>query len=106
MQKIKSFKPLLNRCLVKRIIPEVKTQSGIILSQKTAEKEARFGEVIAVGPGEKTEDGKLIELSVKVGDYVLLPEYHGSVVPMEGEHEHFLYKDTELLGVLEGNKLH
>lgn len=106
MQRIKSFKPLLNRCLIKRIIPEVKTQGGIILSQKSVEKEARFGEIIAVGPGEQTEDGKQIQLSVKVGDYVLLPEYHGTKVPMEGEHEYFLYKDTELLGVLEGGKLH
>jgi chaperonin GroES len=106
MQKIKSFKPLLNRVLVKRIIPEAKTQSGIILSQKSAEKEARFGEVVSVGPGDKTEDGKLIDLSVKVGDYVLLPEYYGTNVPMEGDSEFFLYKDTELLGVLEGVKLH
>lgn len=106
MQKIKSFKPLLNRVLVKRIIPEAKTTSGIILSAKSAEKEARYGEVIAVGPGDKTDDGKLIDISVKVGDFVLLPEYHGTNVPMEGDLEYFLYKDTELLGVLEGAKLH
>lgn len=104
MQKIKSFKPLLNRVLVKRIIPEVKTTSGIILSSKTQEKEARYGEVIAVGPGDKSDDGKLLDLSVKVGEFVLLPEYHGTNVPMEGENEYFLYKDTELLGVLDGVK--
>lgn len=106
MQKIKTLKPLLNRCLVKRIIPEVKTQGGIILSAKSVEKEARFGEIIAVGPGQLSEDGKNIQPSVKVGDFVLLPEYLGTKVPMEGEHEYMLYKDTELLGVLEGGKLH
>lgn len=106
MQKIKSLKPLLNRCLIKKIIPDVKTQGGLILTQKSVEKEARFGEVIAVGPGLTTEDGKHIAPSVKVGDYVLLPEYHGTKVPMEGENEYLLYKDSELLGVLEGAKFH
>jgi chaperonin GroES len=104
MNRISSLKPLLNRCLIKKIVPEAKTKSGIILNAKTTEKDARFGQVIAVGPGDMTNDGKTIPVSVKVGDYVLLPEYQGSRVQMQEDAEYYIYKDTEILGVVEGVK--
>lgn len=106
MNRIKSMRPLLNRCLIKKLIPEQKTQGGIILSAKNTEKEARFGQIIAVGEGERTEEGNILKLSVKVGDFVLLPEYQGNKVSMEDDAEYYIYKDTELLGVVEGVKLH
>ena len=103
--RINSLRPLLNRCLIKKIVPKPVTQGGIILSEKSAEKDARFGQVVAVGPGDRDDKGTLITPYVKVGDYVLLPEYHGTKVNMEdAEHEYVLYKDTELLGILEGFK--
>jgi chaperonin GroES len=107
MNTIKTFRPLLNRCLVKRIIPKAKTQGGIILSEKAAEKDARFGEIVSIGPGDKTESGQVIPMNVKVGDYVLLPEYQGTKVNLEDqENEYLIYKDTEILGLVEGLKLH
>jgi chaperonin GroES len=104
MNKVSTFKPLLNRTLVKKIIPEAKTKGGIILTSKSTEKDARFGQVIAVGPGDRSEDGKLLPVNVKAGDYVLLPEYQGSRVYMEDDAEYYIYKDTELLGIVEGVK--
>jgi chaperonin GroES len=103
--RIKSLKPLLNRCLIKRLLPEQKTKGGILLSEKSTEKDARFGQVVAVGPGDRDDKGSLMPVSVKVGDYVLLPEYQGSRVQLEDtESDYLLYKDTELLGIVEGVK--
>jgi chaperonin GroES len=104
MNRITSLKPLLNRCLVKKIVPEAKTKSGIILTTKSTERDARFGQVVAVGPGDRTDDGKIIPVSIKVGDYVLLPEYQGARVKMQDDAEYYIYKDTEILGVVEGVK--
>ncbi len=104
MNRISSLKPLLNRCLIKKIVPEAKTKSGIILTSKTTDKDARFGQVISVGPGDRTEEGKIIPVSVKVGDFVLLPEYQGARVQMQDDAEYFIYKDNEILGVVEGVK--
>jgi len=105
ISRINSLKPLLNRCLIKKIVPQPVTKGGIILSEKTAERDARFGQVVAVGPGEKDDKGNVITPAVKVGEYVLLPEYQGTRVNMEDtEHEYMIYKDTELLGVVEGVK--
>ena len=103
--RINSLRPLLNRCLIKKILPKPMTQGGIILSEKSTEKDARFGQVIAVGPGDKDENGSVITPSVEVGDYVLLPEYMGTKVNMEdAEHEYVMYKDVEILGIVEGFK--
>jgi chaperonin GroES len=103
--RISSFMPLLNRCLIKKIVPKSVTKGGIILSEKSAEKDARFGHVIAVGPGDRDDKGNIIPTVVKIGDYVLLPEYQGSKVAMEdSENEYLIYKDTEILGIVEGVK--
>lgn len=103
--RIANLRPLLNRCLIKKIVPKTVTQGGIILSEKSAEKDARFGQVVSVGPGDRDDKGTLITPFVKVGDYVLLPEYQGTRVNMEDtENDYVIYKDTELLGIVEGFK--
>jgi chaperonin GroES len=105
ISRINSLKPLLNRCLIKKIVPQAVTKGGIILSEKSAEKDARFGQVISTGPGERDDKGNLIPLAIKEGDYVLLPEYQGTKVNMEdAENEYVVYRDTEILGIVEGFK--
>lgn len=105
ISRISQFKPLFNRCLVKKILPATVTKGGIILSDKSAEKEARFGLIIAVGSGDRNENGDIVPLAVKVGDHVLLPEYQGTKVNMEDtESEYMIYKDIEFLGLVEGVK--
>lgn len=102
MNTIKTFKPLINRCLIQKIIPKQISKGGIILSDK-ADKDARFGKVIAVGPGDRDENGNIVSPSIKVGDVVLLPEYYGTKVAMEDkENEYVIYKDTEILGTVDG----
>ncbi|KAG9157480.1 hypothetical protein Leryth_010318 [Lithospermum erythrorhizon] len=76
--------PLLNRVVVEKIVPPSKTTAGILLPQKTSKLNS--GRVVAVGPGSHDREGKIIPVSVKEGDTVLLPEYGGTEVKL-GEKE-------------------
>ncbi len=83
--------------MVRRIIPEAKTASGLILSADTSSLKANEATVIAVGPGALSRDGARIAVQVKEGDKVLLPEYGGTKVKL-GEEELFLFNDADILG--------
>ncbi|KAG9138082.1 hypothetical protein Leryth_001336 [Lithospermum erythrorhizon] len=89
--------PLLNRVLVEKITPPSKTTAGILLPENTSKLNS--GKIIAVGPGTHTREGKLIPVSVKEGETVLLPEYGGTQVKL-GEKEYHLYRDEDILGTL------
>ncbi|KAL7097698.1 hypothetical protein ACP275_10G160000 [Erythranthe tilingii] len=89
--------PLLNRVLVQKITPPSKTTAGILLPEKTSKLNS--GKVVAVGPGSHDREGKLVPVSVKEGDTVLLPEYGGTEVKL-GEKEYHLYRDEDILGTL------
>ncbi|XVE59840.1 hypothetical protein DITRI_Ditri05aG0079200 [Diplodiscus trichospermus] len=78
--------PSFNRILVEKIIPPSKTNSGILLPEKTPKLNS--GKVVAVGPGARDRDGKLIPVNLKEGDTVLLPEYGGTEVKL-GQKESF-----------------
>ncbi|CAN7134226.1 unnamed protein product, partial [Brassica rapa subsp. narinosa] len=83
-EMMKRLVPTFNRILVQRVIQPAKTESGILLPEKASKLNS--GKVIAVGPGSRDKDGKLIPVSVKEGDTVLLPEYGGTQVKL-GEKE-------------------
>lgn len=93
------FRPLHDRVLVRRIDEEQKTKGGIIIPD-TAKEKPQQGEVVAVGPGARTEDGRLIPMDVKVGDKVLFGKWAGTEVKIEGE-EYLILKESDILGVLE-----
>ncbi len=93
------FKPLHDRVLVKRIEQEGKTKGGIIIPD-TAKEKPQEGEVIAVGPGGRGDDGNVIPLDVKVGDRILFGKWSGSEVKIDGD-ELLIMKESDLLGVLE-----
>ncbi|KAA0025877.1 10 kDa chaperonin-like [Cucumis melo var. makuwa] len=76
----KRLLPLLNRVLIEKIVPPTKTNSGILLPEKSSKLNS--GKVIAVGPGARDREGKIIPISVKEGDIVLLPEYGGNEVKL------------------------
>ena len=90
--------PTLNRVLVKKLEPVSKTKSGIILSTK--EESPNVGVVISTGEGVFDNNGNKIPLSVNVGHKVLLPDFGGSKIEL-GDGEFFLYRDSEILGILE-----
>lgn len=93
------IKPLNNRVLVKRS-KAVTSKGGIILPD-TAQEKPKEGEVIAVGPGSRDEDGKVHPLAVKIGDRVLFSSYAGTEIKdQSGEEEFLILSEEDILGVL------
>ncbi|HJT13734.1 MAG TPA: co-chaperone GroES [Dongiaceae bacterium] len=97
-----SFRPLHDRVLVRRIDADEKTAGGIIIPDTAKEKPQR-GEVIAVGAGSRTEDGKLVPLDVKAGDEVLFGKWSGTEVKIDGE-DLLIMKESDILGIVESAK--
>jgi len=94
------FKPLHDRVLVRRIEQEAKTKGGIIIPD-TAKEKPQEGEIVAVGPGARNDDGALVPLDVKAGDRVLFGKWSGSEVKIDGE-ELLIMKESDLLGIIQG----
>ena len=92
------FRPLHDRVLVKRLEEEEKTAGGIIIPDTAKEKPSQ-GEVIAVGPGARDEDGKRIDMDVKVGDRILFGKWSGTEVKMDGQ-EFLIMKESDIMGVV------
>ena len=93
------FRPLHDRVVVKRIESDTKTSGGIIIPDTAAEKPQQ-GEIIAVGPGARGEDGKLVPLDVKVKDKVLFGKWSGTEVKIDG-HDLLIMKESDIMGVLD-----
>jgi len=94
------FRPLHDRVVVRRIESEEKTSGGIIIPD-TAKEKPQEGEVIAVGPGARGEDGKLHPLDVKAGDRVLFGKWSGTEVKLDGD-ELIIMKESDIMGIIEG----
>jgi chaperonin GroES len=94
------FRPLHDRVVVRRLDQEEKTAGGIIIPD-TAKEKPQEGEVVAVGPGARGEDGKVNPLDVKVGDRVLFGKWSGTEVKLDGE-ELIIMKESDIMGVIEG----
>jgi chaperonin GroES len=93
------FRPLHDRVVVRRVDSETKTTGGIIIPDTAAEKPQQ-GEVIAVGPGTRDENGKLTPLDVKRGDKVLFGKWSGTEVKIDGQ-ELLIMKESDVMGVLD-----
>ena len=94
-----AFRPLHDRVVVKRIDAEQKTAGGIIIPD-TAKEKPQEGEIVAVGPGARDEQGKLVALDVKVGDRVLFGKWSGTEVKIDGQ-DLLIMKESDILGVIE-----
>ncbi len=92
------FRPLHDRVLVKRVEQEQKTAGGIIIPD-TAKEKPQEGQVVAVGPGARGDDGKLIAPDVKVGDRILFGKWSGTEVKVDGE-ELLIMKESDIMGVI------
>jgi len=93
------FKPLRDRVLVKYSEEAEKTAGGLYIPDSAKEKPQK-GEVVAVGSGRVTDDGKLQPISVKVGDTVLFDKYSGSKVTMD-DLEYLIIREEDILGIVE-----
>ena len=97
-----AFRPLHDRVVVRRVGSEEKTAGGIIIPD-TAQEKPQEGEVIAVGPGGRSEDGKALPMDVKAGDRVLFGKWSGTEVMIDGE-ELLIMKESDIMGIIEGKK--
>ena len=96
------FRPLHDRVLVRRIDADEKTAGGIIIPDTAKEKPIQ-GEIIAAGPGERSESGQLRPLDVSVGDRVLFGKWSGTEVKIDGE-DFLIMKESDLMGVVEAGQ--
>jgi chaperonin GroES len=94
------FRPLHDRVVVERIDAEERSTGGIIIPDTAKEKPSQ-GAVIAVGPGGRDENGKLIPIDLKPGDRVLFGKWSGTEVKIDGV-EYLIMKESDIMGVLEG----
>ena len=94
------FRPLHDRVVVRRIEEDMKTTGGIIIPD-TAKEKPMQGEVIAIGPGARDENGKIIPLDLRNGDKVLFGKWSGTEVKIDGDELLFM-KESDILGVIEG----
>ncbi|MDX1576261.1 MAG: co-chaperone GroES [Kiloniellales bacterium] len=92
------FRPLHDRVVVRRLEQEEKTAGGIIIPD-TAQEKPMQGEVVAVGPGSRGDDGKLSPLDVKAGDRILFGKYSGTEVKIDGE-DLVIMRESDIMGVI------
>jgi len=93
-----AFRPLHDRVLVRRVEAEEKTAGGIIIPD-TAKEKPQEGEIVAVGIGSKSEDGKVTPLDVKAGDRILFGKWSGTEVKVNGE-DLLIMKESDILGIV------
>jgi chaperonin GroES len=92
-----NLRPLNDRVIVKRLEEEKKSAGGIIIPDNAAEKPVR-GEIVAVGPGKRSDDGKLVAVDLKKGDIVLFGKYSGSEVKVEGQ-DYLVMREDDVIAV-------
>ena len=97
-----NIKPLGDRVVIKPMPAEEKTKGGIILPD-TAKEKPVVGEIVAVGPGRKSDDGKLVSLDLKVGDHVLYGKYSGTETNIDG-HEYLIMRESDIFAVMQNHK--
>jgi chaperonin GroES len=92
------FRPLHDRVLVKRLESNEKTAGGIIIPDTAKEKPSE-GEVMAVGQGARSDDGKIMPLDVKVGDRILFGKWSGTEVKVDGK-DYIVMKESDVVGII------
>jgi chaperonin GroES len=94
------FRPLHDRVVIRRLNAEEKTVGGIIIPDTAQEKPVE-GEIVAVGPGARNEQGQIVTIEVKAGDRILFGKWSGTEVKLDGE-ELLIMKESDIMGIIEG----
>lgn len=95
-----TIKPLSDHILIEPTKEEEKSKGGIFLPDTASKEKSEEGKVIAVGPGKKTEDGKIIMMSVKPGDRVLFAKYGPNEIKVDGK-EYLIASESDVLAIIE-----
>ena len=93
-----NFRPLHDRVVVRRVEQEEKSKGGIIIPD-TAKEKPQEGEIVAVGPGARDEQGHVHALDVKVGDRILFGKWSGTEIKIDGT-EYLVMKESDVIGVV------
>jgi len=93
------FRPLHDRVVLRRLNAEEKTAGGIIIPD-TAKEKPQEGEVVAVGPGARDEDGKLVPLDLKPGDRILFGKWSGTEIKLDGQ-DLLIMKESDIMGIID-----
>lgn len=94
-----NLRPLQDRIIVKRLEEENMTAGGLYIPD-TAKEKPQKGEIVAVGKGKVTEDGKVLPVDLKVGDKVLFGKYAGTEIKIDGV-DYLIMREDDILGVIE-----
>ena len=95
-----NVKPLSDHILIEPMKEEEKTKFGIFLPETAVTEKSEEGTIVAVGPGKKTDDGKIVPLSVKPGDRVLFTKYGPNEIKIEGK-EYLIAREDDILAIIE-----
>jgi len=95
-----NIKPLSDHILIEPIKGEEKTSAGILLPETAEKEKSEQGKVIATGPGKKTDDGKIVIMSVKPGDRVLFQKYGPSEIKIDDK-EYLIAREEDILAIIE-----
>ena len=98
-EDLMKFRPLHDRVVIRRAEGDIKSKGGIIIPDNAKEK-PQEGEVIAVGPGARDENGALVALDVKAGDFILFGKWSGTEVKIDGE-DLLIMKEADIMGIIE-----
>ncbi|MCL6471473.1 MAG: co-chaperone GroES [Firmicutes bacterium] len=94
-----NLKPLNDRVIIKPVEAEETTKSGIVIPDTARKERPQEGEVVAVGPGKRGEDGKVLPMSVKVGDKVIYSKYGGSEIKIDDQ-EYLIMREDDILAIV------
>ena len=92
------FRPLHDRVLIRRVDPEAKTSGGIIIPD-TAQEKPMEGEIVAVGPGARDDNGKVVPLDVEAGDRILFGKWSGSEIKLDGK-DLLIMNESDIMGIV------
>ena len=95
-----NIKPLSDHILIEPIKEEEKTKAGILLPDTASKEKSEEGKIIAVGPVKKTDDGKIVMMSVKPGDRVLFTKYGPNEIKV-GVKEYLIASESDILAIIE-----
>ena len=93
-----NINPLGDRIVVKPMEAEEKTKGGLILPDTVKEKPVE-GTIVAAGPGRKSDDGKIVEMEVKVGEKILYGKYSGTEVTIDGD-EYLIMRESDIFAIV------
>jgi len=97
---VKELKPLGDRVLIKPIFEEEKSKGGILLPDTVSKEKPQVGEVLAIGPGAISKEGKIIPMTIKSGDKVVYAKYSGTDIKGDDDEDYLILSEKDILAIV------